>query len=206
MGYRLPVRTKRVLDKYGVLPPVKKNHGFRGAMDLVLPHPYAKRDLNGTDIPVSKWKDPFVSGSCGCGTQHIVDDDGYEICVSCGWVGGSVNFIAPAWHGTHTLLQKHFYDPSNYMNVRLKKLGKGVPDYHMRTIMKVFPSIYKAFFKCAPNRKNMMDYGFVISRMLELLGDDPSKYNIKTVTTPSKIRDNIKYWEAITKIVTFRFD
>lgn len=103
----------------------------------------------------------------------------------------------PAWHGTHSLIQKHFYNPTNYMKLRLKRIGKSVPAWAMRKIGVVFPVIYDAFRRVCTDRKNMICYGFVIGKLLDMMGVDQSRARIKKVTTPAKVKENERQWKRI---------
>ncbi|AET84783.1 hypothetical protein TVWG_00018 [Tetraselmis viridis virus N1] len=160
----------------------------------ILPHPYSQRDVHGTLVDCRDYADPL--GWCRCCAAYDTSD-GYDLCLSCGWVGGSIGVVPPAWHGTHTIIKRHTYDPSNYMKIRLRQVGKGVPMECMETIMTVFPSVYDAFRKHCKERKNMICYGFVISRLLAKMGLNPDFYNIKTVKTPSKKKENLRLWRII---------
>lgn len=196
--YRLPVRTQRALDERRTMgKPPKELTPLKTPPITRMPHRYSKRDIYGTTTPAYLAARNFKIELCDCGSENTSYEDGYEVCMSCALVGGSVKAAPPVWHGTHSIIKKHFYDPSNYMKVRLKRLSKGVPGHAMRKLEAVFPTIYRAFFKCVPHRKNFMDYGFVIKRLLELQGLDPERFNIKSVVTPSKIRDCQMYWKLV---------
>lgn len=191
MKYKLPVRTQRRL-KDGPLPRRLKGDPKMGPSSL--PHSYLKRDIYGTNVPCAAWKGSLYG--CKCGPPYDVTD-GYEVCLQCGWVGGSEFIVPPTWHGTHTVIEKHFYNPTNYMKIRLKQVGKGIPAWCMNNIMNVFPLVYDTFKNYCPERKNMICYGFVITKLLEKMGVDPSAFSIKKIVTPSKIKENMAIWNVI---------
>ena len=194
MKYRLPVRTERALANGRSRTAICTFSAGTCMAPTALPHPYSKRNIHGTDRLPSRWIGSIQK--CGCG-QPSDEESGFEKCMECGWVGGSVAMAPPVWHGTHTMIMRHTYNPSNYMKLRLRKAGKEVPVHLMDVILRVFPLVYDTFKKHCTERKNMICYGFVINRLLEKMGFDSKKCKVKTVKTPSKVKDNYKIWSKI---------
>lgn len=194
MKYRLPVRTQRALANGPLKPRIYANSVPIEAAPTSLPHPYSNRCVYGTARLAATWTGSL--DKCRCAAQ-IDEEDGFELCRVCGWVGGSTHVAPPVWHGTHTIIMRHTYDPSNYMKLRLKKVGSKVPRHCMDVIMRVYPSIYDAFKRHCKGRKNMICYGFVITKLIEKMGYDPSGCDIKMVKTSSKVKENARLWDII---------
>lgn len=83
------------------------------------------------------------------------------------------------------------------MKLRLKRVGKGVPAWAMRRIEVVFPVIYDTFRKVCTDRKNMICYGYVISKLLDMMGICQDGLNIKKIVTLSKVKENERQWQRI---------
>lgn len=86
----------------------------------------------------------------------------------------------------------------------MKILSGKIPYVYMRKIRAVFPTLYKTFFEIAPKRHNFMSYGFVLRKLLDVMGVDYSTYDIPTVKTPSKVRQCEAFWKQLVSRVDLK--
>lgn len=210
MQYKLPSRTRRALEAgklcgapRGEAPYMEEMfrrgggllsvwgedqdgiEGRPGEQDGILPTPVV--NLYGTDH--EKW--------CCAVREFQTVKDGMHVCVLCGLVRGNVYQEPPVWHGTHSIVRKAVYDFRKHVDRHLARISARVCTADLDRIRAVFPNIYKAFFVVAPKRRNFMSYGFVIKKLLLMLGRDVRGLDITVVKTPCKVRDCEKYWRGI---------
>lgn len=135
--------------------------------------------------------------SCGCDLEFKYIENGFELCTSCGFDGRPEYEEMPNWHGLSTKRERVVYNPQTHMNNKLRPLLRHVDSVCSHKIMAVFPAIFKTFFLVAPERKNFMSYGFVIMKLLHMMGVDTANVPIKMIKTKSKLAQCEKYWEKI---------
>ena len=212
MKYKLPVRTQRLLNIYDPNKPAvaaERNAGLDFTRDLTT----AQQILEGNKKVYNVYRcaldiNPLVTGvysvkkpspePCSCDKDQEIERDGCYVCCVCGEVKGPVYITAQAWHGTSTIVRAQKYDFMKYAdNTYLRKLLSKIPYIYTIKIKAVLPKLYETFFKVAPGRKNFMSYGFVLRKLLEMMGVDHTCYGVPTVKTPSKVRACEAYWKAM---------
>lgn len=212
--YKLPVRTQRMLDA-GKRPVPRQLSDF----------PFMCRQTNGTEarqatspelclglaqhsdedsrIFADSAKTVCVDGESWCCAvpDFQTVKDGMHVCVLCGLTRGNVYVEPPVWHGTHTITIKAKYDFTKHVDRHLSRISAAVRCDDLDRVRAVFPKIYDAFFQVAKHRKNFMSYGFVISKILIMMGIDTKGLDISTVKTPCKIRDCERFWKMVVERV-----
>lgn len=108
----------------------------------------------------------------------------------------------PAWHGLNTRGTRQRYDPKTHMNAQINPILKYIDAEYAEKIRAVFPLLFRTFFKVVPERKNFMSYGFVIMKLLHMMGLSTSGIPIKMVKTKSKLKQAELYWTRMLSQVT----
>lgn len=202
MRLKLPNRTRRAL---GLVSTHSATVQVTGDIDLDRDFSIAQSILDGLGSCAAL---PPVSNNgtdtCTCADQDQVEKDGCYVCTSCGTITGNVYEVAQAWHGTHTIKTKQCYDFLKYTERKLDCIRGKIPHIYAVKIRAVFPPIYKAFFKIAPERHNFMSYGFVIQKLLDLMQIECPKIKIKPLKTPSKKACHERWWSLILERVDLK--
>ncbi len=210
MIYKLPVRTQRHISKRRN-DPLYDNfklctfEDFEETISAYDPSvdPFAifkTLRVFKPDTPMPKHE---VSPECPCTSDLEVINDGMYVCTRCGLIKDPV-YVAPCeWHGTHTIIQKQYYDPLKYLDKHMRKLVGHVPHNCTRQIRALFPKIFKTFFEVAPARKNFMSYGFVLRKLLDMMHLPYDDKTVPTIKTPCKVKLCEGYWTLIIHAVNF---
>lgn len=164
---------------------------------MQLPSQFAGLCYPSTDIPGST----PLGRECECDRAFEFQIDGCYLCSNCGQVQGSYYEDMPSWHGLSTRGPSTCYDCRTHLANHLAPVTKYIDAWAIEKIKATFPLIYRTFFKIAPTRKNFCSYGFVIKKMLEMMGVPCEHIPLKIVKTKQKLRENENYWTAINESI-----
>ena len=164
---------------------------------------YERSPYPGTDIyPTQRALGP---AECDCNREFEFPYDGNFTCSRCGLVKQCIYEEMPVWHGLSTKVQGSCYDCKTHLGNHLAPVTRYLDARSIEKIKAVFPLVYKTFFNIAKHRKNFCSYGFVIKKLLEMMGVDCTNIPLKIVKTKAKLRENERYWRDIRSVITIRF-